>query len=81
MCDQLHATAALPQEKEPSHTYWIGSLIALKDGLNSVEKRTPFTPAGNRTQLLGQPASHYTELQQLPLLLLLSLLDTLNPIM
>jgi hypothetical protein len=38
MCDELHALAALPPEKEPG-THWIGGWVGPRTGLGDVEKR------------------------------------------
>jgi hypothetical protein len=55
MSCQLHATAALPQGKEP-HTHWIGGCMDPRVGLDIVEKRELLTLPELELRPLGRPA-------------------------
>jgi hypothetical protein len=54
---QLHAPAALPQEKDPPppDTHWIGSWVDPRTGLDDVEERKFLTLPGLELRSLGRP--------------------------
>jgi hypothetical protein len=56
MSGQLHAPAALPPEKDPPSTLWIGGWLDPRAGLNDVEKRKFLTVPGLELRPLGGPA-------------------------
>jgi len=41
---QLHVLAALPPEKEPSSTYWVGGWMGPRAGLNAMANRKKHLP-------------------------------------
>jgi hypothetical protein len=41
---QLHGPAALPLEKEPPRTHWIGGWVGLRAGLDTVVKNSQPLP-------------------------------------
>jgi len=43
---QLHAPAALPPEKEPPGTHWIGGWVGSRAGLGAVKKKKFPAPPG-----------------------------------
>jgi hypothetical protein len=56
MSGQLHATAALPQKKEPLGTLRIGGWVSRRSGLDDVKKSRFLTLPGLELLPLGRPA-------------------------
>jgi hypothetical protein len=62
MGGQLHAPVALPSEKEPPGTHWIGDWVGRRASLDDVEKI--LDPTGTRTldpSAVQPVASRYTD--------------------
>jgi hypothetical protein len=54
---QLHAPDALPPEKEPPGTHWIGDWVGPRAGLDVVSKRKiPSPPMGVELRSSDRPA-------------------------
>jgi hypothetical protein len=61
---QLHASAALPPEKETPGTHWIGDWVGLRAVLDAVLKRkipSPFRESNPRTPVIQPVAQRYTD--------------------